>query len=166
MKKFFHLSVAILLIVTLTMCTHASETITNSESQAEEAAVNLTIDNCEMLATILQLKNPGDPLIEQFASENHGKVIEFDGNIAYMNNHGSYKTRYDILIYYGDYNAESMTGPNFQFRDVNVSNLHLKGENIPEYVRAGQNYHIEAEIVKYEPSSELFILNPVSMELR
>lgn len=142
----------------------ADEDVAQQE-ESEEYVNNLTVENCELLAKMLQAKNPGN-LIDQFITQYRGCIIEFDGNIAYMSKHGNYNTRWDILIYAGDYSETSVAGPNFQFRDVNYYDLELTGQNIPDSVCAGQNYHIVAEVVRYDANSELLILEPISMELR
>ena len=134
-------------------------------NEPAEVSGNLTVANCELLANMLQAKNPGN-LVGQFMTKYKGRTIEFDGNIAYMSNHDGYKTRYDILILYGDYSTTSATGPYFQFRDVNYYDLELTGRNQPDSVHMGQNYHIVAEVVRYDSTAELIILKPVSMELR
>lgn len=138
---------------------------TSAVNEPAEVSGNLTVKNCELLANMLQAKNPGN-LVGQFMTKYKGRTIEFDGNIAYMSNHDGYKTRYDILILYGDYSTTSATGPYFQFRDVNYYDLELTGHNQPDSVHMGQNYHIVAEVVRYDSTAELIILKPVSMELR
>ena len=126
----------------------------------------LTIDNCPELGVILQAKSEFDDSIKNFAEAFRGKTIEFDGNIAYLSNHESYKTRYDILIYCGDYNASPMTGPNFQFRDVSIYDLGLSQSWSSDSVKIGTNVRVRAKVVEYKEMSGLFILDPVSLEER
>jgi hypothetical protein len=127
----------------------------------------LTVENNEDLAALLAIKTPGAAEVGEFAAEYRGRTIEFDGNIAYMNNHGGYTTRYDLLIYAGDFSTTTVSGPNFQFRDVNITNdLHLTGPNIPDTIGAGDNLHIVARVVDYNRTSELFFLEPVSTQVR
>ena len=87
----------------------------------------LTVKNNEDLAAVLAVKDETDPIIGEFAKKYAGRTIEFDGNIANMMQHGNYKTRYDILIYAGDYSETTAIGPNFKFEDVNVFDLNLTG---------------------------------------
>lgn len=134
-----------------------------AEDVADEV---LTVENCEELAVILELKNEFDERIQDFAAKYAGRTIEFDGNIAYINNHGSYKTRYDLLIYAGDYSETSISGPNFQFSDVGVRDLGLSGLELPFFVRMGTNIHIVAEVEKFNDNSGLFMLDPISIEER
>lgn len=83
-----------------------------------------------------------------------------------MNNHGNYKTRYDILIGAGDFSETEAPGPAFQFRDVNVTyDLHFKGDP-PDTIGVGTNLHVTAEIDEYESSSCLFLLEPVETTVR
>lgn len=126
----------------------------------------LTVDNCKELAEILSTKDESDPLIKEFAQKYAGRTIEFDGNTAYVSNHGNYKTRFDYLIYAGDYSKTTFSGPNFQFRDVNYNDLHLTGDNVPDTFGVGLNIHIIATVEEYSETSGLFQLKPVSIKMR
>jgi hypothetical protein len=127
----------------------------------------LTVKNNADLAAVLAVKDEFDPIVGEFAKKYAGKTIEFDGNIADMMPHGNYKTRYDILIYPGDYNETTAIGPSFQFKDVNVVyDLKLTGSNIPETIGRGQNLHITAVVEEYNENNGLFFLKPVSTEIR
>ncbi|WP_113684648.1 DUF4839 domain-containing protein [Blastococcus atacamensis] len=126
----------------------------------------LTVENNEDLAALLAITDPSLPAVGQFAAEYRGRTIEFDGNIATMNNHGTYATRYDILIGAGDYSEASSAGPNFQFRDVNItSDLHLTG-TVPDTIGIGDNLRVVARVGDYNSTQELFFLEPVSTEVR
>ncbi|MDD3894346.1 MAG: DUF4839 domain-containing protein [Syntrophomonadaceae bacterium] len=126
----------------------------------------LTVENNKDLATLLAVKDPSNPIVSEFAENYAGRTIEFNGNIAYMMNYGNYKTRYDFLIYAGDFSETTTIGPNFKFEDVNISDLHLTGSNIPQYIEMGQNLHITAKVEEYDEVSELFFLKPISTEIR
>lgn len=128
---------------------------------------NLTVENCEDLATVLAEKNPESSIVSSFSTEYRGKIIEFDGCVANSQNHGNYDTRYDILIYAGNYDPNSAKGPQFQFEDVNYSNLGLSfSDNINDYIETGTNLHIVAEVGKFDPNTGLFKLKPVSIKKR
>lgn len=140
----------------------ATESTTAIEPKPAEI---LTAATNADLAALLAGDDCGDT-IEQFASTYRGRTIEFDGHIADMSNHGDYETRYDILVRSGDFSESSANGPNFQFRDVNISDLHLAGSSIPDSVRQGDNLHVVAQVEGYDRSSCLFFLDPVSTEVR
>lgn len=143
--------------------TTASEA-TPTQPAAEET---LTAANNAELAAVLTVSDPNDPLVAAFATAHRGRVIEFDANIADMTTHGDYETRFDILVGAGDFSPTSMTGPYFQFRDVNVtSDLGFTGANVPDYIGTGTNVHVVAEVVGYESASGLFLLEPVSTQVR
>jgi hypothetical protein len=142
---------------------------TQSEAAPTQSATEeiLTAENNADLAALLAVSDPGGAAVEAFAAKYRGRVIEFDGNIAFMANYGDYETRYDLLIGAGDFSETTMTGPNFQFRDVNISyDLHLRGSNIPDAIGRGDNLHIVAEVVEYNSTQQLFFLEPISTELR
>lgn len=126
---------------------------------------SLTVANNADLATLLAT---GDPfaLGKEFVEKYEGRTIEFDGHIAHMMNHGTYKTRYDILVYAGDFNEPSL-GPSFRFTDVNiVSDLNLTGSNIPDTIGEGDSIHIVAKVAGYNTGGDLLLLEPISTEMR
>ena len=141
------------------------EVAANGEEESETEEI-LTVDNCEELAAILSLKDEFDNSIKVFAEKYDGRTIEFDGNVAYVSPHENYNTRFDYLIYGGDYNENSISGPSFQFENVNYSDLHLKGDNVPETFGIGINIHIVAKIEEYDEKSGLFKLTPVAITMR
>lgn len=126
----------------------------------------LTVENNKDLATLLAVKDPSNPFVSEFAKKYAGRTIKFNGNIANMTYHGDYKTRYDYLIYAGDFSKTSSIGPNFKFENVSVSDLHLTGSKIPQYIEAGQNLSITATVEEYNKTSEVFSLKPISTEIR
>ena len=135
----------------------------NPEESEEEL---LSVNNCEELATLLGLKDEFDPSIAEFASKYQGRTIEFDGNVAYVSPHEGYSTRFDYLIYAGDYSETTVLGPSFQFEDVNYYDLHLEGDNVPDTFGVGLNIHVIAEIEEYDSVSGLFKLIPVAITMR
>ena len=138
-----------------------TEPVEETEEPVEKI---LTIENCPDLKTLLSLKDPFDPFVKEFATKYKGCSIEFDGNIAYLSNHGTYKTRYDILVYAGDYSETSVVGPSFQFVDVNMFDLNLIGDT--DEIGMKDNIHIVAKVGKYNENSGLFELDPISTQIR
>lgn len=143
-----------------TTTTKAADTATTA------APANLTAANNPELAALLA-GSDCDESIAQFAAKYRGRNIEFDGNIAAMANHGSYDTRYDILIQAGDYNGATHLGPSFQFRNVNTtSDLRYTGE-VPDTIGRGTNLHVVVKVGEYEgPRTCLFLIKPVSTAVR
>ena len=151
----------------------SSVTPARDQAPAETSAATpaaeeiLTVGNNEQLAAVLASKFPSVAEVGTFAAAYRGRTIEFDGNIAYMNNHGGYSTRYDLLINAGDYSTTDSTGPNFQFQDVNLTNdLHLTGPTVPGTIGVGGNLHIVARVGDYNSTQELLFLEPVSLAQR
>lgn len=136
------------------------------EEVIEEEPETLTRDNSKELNAVLSLDYESDPLGKDFAKEYKGRLIEFDAHTAYVNKHGSYDTRFDYLILVGDYTEGETPGPNFQLRNVNYFDLNLTGENIPDPFGIGHNIRITAEVIEYETASDLFLIDPVSIQMR
>ena len=127
---------------------------------------NITAENNEEFRALIENLQPDDASIEQFVSKYKGRAIEFDGNIASMGPHNTYKTRFDFLVYPGDYSTTDAHGPSFIFEDCNYYDLHLTGDNQPSSVSAGQNLHIVAKIVDFNSTQQLLHLEPIATSAR
>ena len=127
---------------------------------------NITVENNEEFRALIENLQPDDASIEQFVSKYKGRAIEFDGNIASMGPHNTYKTRFDFLVYPGDYSTTDAHGPSFIFEDCNYYDLHLTGDNQPSSVSAGQNLHIVAKIVDFNSTQQLLHLEPIATSAR
>lgn len=124
----------------------------------------LTVANNPDLKTLLTT-GENYSLSRTFWEAYEGRTIEFNGNVAYTMQHGNYETRFDFLVYAGDYSKTvANPGPSFQFRDVNFYDLNLQGRG--SSVGTGDNLHIVAEVGEFESRSGLFLLEPVSTRLR
>jgi hypothetical protein len=144
------------------------EELSRTPTPADVAPVTQTVENNAELASLLALMDYCSPAIADFATKFKGQSIQFDATIKAMNKHGSYDTRYDILIGAGDYSPTAGTGPAFQFEDENiVSDLGLTGPNIPDPLGVGQNLRVTAIVEDYDANGGcLFHLDPVSTEIR
>lgn len=137
----------------------------NSSTEKTEEEI-LTVDNNKDLAEILSTEAEASPLFKEFAEKYAGRTIEFDGNTAYVSRYRDYKTRFNYLIFVGDYSTTTFSGPEFQFRNVNYNELHLTGDNIPDPFGSGNNIRITAKVVEYDENPGLIILEPVSIKMR
>lgn len=134
--------------------------------KCEEVAPNLTAENNADLAALLTLRDPCDPSISTFANKYSEQIIEFDGCVTSMQNHSSYDTRYDILIGAGDFDQNSMSGPNFHLTDVSAFDMDLDTMYLEEVLSVGKNIHIIAEVDDYNSNTSLFELNVISVTVR
>lgn len=137
-----------------------STTETPSTSSSHSTAV-ITIDNNEEFKNLLQTDDQNT--IKDFIQKYKGQTIEFDGYIADL---AKIKSKYDILIYSGDYNPDEVTGPNFKFVEIGlISNPVFKPFN-GENIRKGQNVHIKAKLGGYNEKQELVFLSPIEVSPR
>ena len=126
----------------------------------------LTIENNKDMAALFKVGD-NDPFVSEFAEKYSGRTIQFDGYIANMMPYENYTTRFDLLIFTGNYGEKSGNSLNFKFENINiVYDLKLTGSNIPEYIREGQNLRITAKVKEYNEVQDLFYLEPVSTEIR
>ncbi|WP_442577136.1 DUF4839 domain-containing protein [Microbacterium sp. F51-2R] len=126
----------------------------------------LTPENSPEFASILALGDYCSPDIAAFATAHSGDTIAFPGYIGAINPHDRATTRYDILIGAGEYSETSAPGPAFQFRDVNTTNDMRWVGDVPDSVGVGTNLAVTAEVDRYEESSCLFVIEPVSTAVR
>lgn len=141
------------------------ENTDNKEEQVDKEVI-YTPENCPEFAELLSLKDESNPKISSFATKYKGEKLEFDANIAALSNHENYNTRYDFLILAGDYNEIQVSGPNFQFNDVNIFDLNLTGDNVPDSLTTGMNIHVIAIVEEYDSNTGLFKLDPVETRVR
>ena len=159
MKKFLNLFTILLVALSFTI----TYSISATSDKKDEI---LTIENNQELKEILESKDPGDKKIAAFAKKYHGRKIEFDAYTASVAPHGKAKTRFDYLLYAGNYDNESLSGPNFQLFDVNYYDLHLEGEDVPDTFGVDLNIRIVATVESYQENSELFRIKPVKITMR
>lgn len=142
------------------------QNVVETENNNTDTTV-LTVKNSEDLKALLEVRDPGDPYVSEFAEKYDDREIEFDACIVSILNHEDYDTRYDILIYVGDYEGEGFGyGPSFQFEDVGVYDLGVDDLYLPDYISEGRNVHVVAKVDEYEESSQLFKLDHVSVTAR
>lgn len=131
-----------------------------------ERGETITTENNSELAYILSTKDEFDSKIQEFTNKYAGEMIEFDAHIADVSKNEDYKTRFNYLIHAGDYSTTSVSGPNFQFHDVNYGDLNLVGDNVPETFGVGLNIHVIARVGEYNEISGLFQLEPIAITMR
>lgn len=137
-----------------------------SETETPEEPEVITARDNEDFAALLVLGDYCDGSIKTFANEYAGRTIQFHGAIVNMVNHGSYDTRYDILLSPGDFDPNSAQGPAFKYQDVSVFDLELTGKKIPNRIGVEDEFTFTARVVQYSASQRLFYLDPVSTESR
>ena len=144
--------------------TSSSSTESSSTSPAQSAVI--TTENNEEFKALLQTDDSST--ITNFIQKYKGQVIEFDGHIADIAHYKNYKTKFDMLIYGGNYLGaeQAPSGPNFKFVNITtVSNSafnSFNGENISK----GQNVHIKAQIGNYNSTQDLVYLSPIEVSPR
>lgn len=135
----------------------STEEIENNEEEV------ITIDNNEDFKKLLSLKNEFDPFIGEFSEKYYGKTIEFNGNIGniqnFSTNNKTYKTRFNVLIQGGDFEPDSVSGPNFRFTNIS-------GTKLPSGLVYGDNVKIKAKVGTYNKDNSLFELENISIERR
>ena len=147
--------------VTTNITTSSSSTTETPSTSSSHSTVVITIDNNEEFKNLLQTDDQNT--IKDFIQKYKGQTIEFDGYIADL---AKNKSKYDILIYSGDYNPDEVTGPNFKFVEIGlISNPVFKPFN-GENIRKGQNVHIKAKLGGYNEKQELVYLSPIEVSPR
>lgn len=127
----------------------------------------LTLTTSKDLAALLKVGDGCDPPVKAFATRYAGQEIEFDGSVAGQAPHADpYDTRHDYLIGPGDMGANSDVGPNFQFQNVSIRDLHLTGSDTPDSLKVGTKLHIVVEVGSYNSKGCLLELTPVSTRIR
>jgi len=142
--------------------TSSSPSTTEAPATSSSPSTNIiTVENNEEFKTLLQTDDQNT--IKDFIQKYKGQTIEFDGHIA---NLAKIKSKYDILIYSGDYHPDEVAGPNFKFVEISlISNPVFKPFN-GENIKVGQNVHIKAKVGGYNKEQELVYLSPIEVSPR
>lgn len=140
----------------------ARPTPTAAESAATEV---ITPQNNPEFGALLKADSCDDANLD-FATRHEGQTVAFNGSIVNMAPHGDYDTRYDFLLGTGDKGPNTTVGPAFKYEDVNILDLKLAGKKIPATVREGDKFRFFAKVGKYRADQCLFLLDPVSTEVR
>lgn len=130
-------------------------------ASAEPENVTITSENNTEFSALLTLTDYCDPSMAAFAEKYSDQTVEFDGYVGAINNHEDATTRYDILIGAGNFSETSAPGPAFQFRDVNTTSDLRSSGNVPESISVGTEVSVIARVGEYEPTSCLFLLEPI-----
>ncbi len=145
---------------------NTSSSSTESSSTSPDQSAVITTENNEEFKALLQTDDSST--ITNFIQKYKGQIIEFDGHIADIAHYKNYKTKFDMLIYGGNYlgTEQAPSGPNFKFVNITtVSNAafnSFNGENISK----GQNVHIKAQIGNYNSTQDLVYLSPIEVSPR
>ncbi|MER7910167.1 DUF4839 domain-containing protein [Streptomyces sp. NPDC096068] len=135
---------------------------TAAESAAAEV---ITSQNTPEFAGLLKADSCDDANLD-FATRREGQTIAFDGSIVNMTPHGDYDTRYDFLLGPGDEGPNTKVGPAFRYEDVNILDLKLTGEEVPDVIGAGDKFRFVAKVGEFDVAQCLLSLDPVSTEAR
>lgn len=142
------------------------EKTTEPEQVKEEEKPEEITQDSDLFQNMLKMDY--DELYE-FSKEYRNVTIKFDGSVDYHQNHGKYKTRFDLLLSYGDYDENKQIGPTFRFRNVNSSDL-VGNETfyygLPYYTETGDNVKVTAKIIGFNPDTGIFELDPILVEAR
>ncbi|MGW2886392.1 DUF4839 domain-containing protein [Streptomyces griseoruber] len=141
----------------------ATPTPTAAETAAAEV---ITPQNNPGFAALLKVGDTCDGANQDFATRHKGQTVAFNGSIVNMAPHGDYDTRYDFLLGPGDKGPNTTVGPAFKFENVGIFDLQLTGKKIPATVGAGDKFRFVAEVGEFNAVQCLFLLNPVSTEVR
>lgn len=120
----------------------------------------ITINNNDDFSKILSISDPGDPFIKEFANKYYQKTVEFDGCIASVSHYKDYDTRYNLLIYPGNYDANTtgLTGPSMIFENVGINGYGVDASFID-----GQNVHVIAKVGMYNDTQQTLSMTVVSL---
>lgn len=137
-----------------------------NQSQIEEKDNILTIDNCPELANILTNNHVSNQEYIEFFNKYEDRIIEFDGNVSYIAPFEDYETRYDLLISYGNFDANHQIGPTFKIENVNSFDLGLSAYRLIDELPIGANIHIKSKLTLFDSNTSIFYLKPIDFNRR
>ncbi len=144
--------------------TETKESTSESKVSKKSTDEIITAENNEEFSYILSA-NDDYNAYKAFTDKYKGKTVQFNGNIASVAMHNNYKTRFDYLIYGGDYSTTTSAGAPFQINNANYYDLKLTGDNVPDSITEGINIVITAKVINYS-QGDLIIIEPVETRIR
>lgn len=124
----------------------------------------LTENNNSDFRELLGITNQTDTTaISKFVYAHIGDTIEFNGCVAFVQQHENYKTRFDVAIVSGNYYDDRVYGPLFAFENVNFGDMNVSGTDT---VTGGMNFIITAKILGFSDDGGYIILEPISLKAR
>lgn len=152
--------------------TSSEETKDTTQSVAEVSSQETTPSEEEILTPehpdfSYILTNYDESKAKEFVEKYKGRIVEFDGHIAYTAPHGDYDTRFDFLLEAGDWideNTSNYTGVSMTFENVNFYDLNFIDGT--ESAPLGLNLHIKARIVGSAKLGQLIYLDPIELSSR
>lgn len=146
----------------ITSITTSSPSTTETPSTTSSPSTNIiTVENNEEFKTLLQTDDQNT--IKDFIKKYKGQTIEFDGHIV---NLLKIKSKYDILIYAGNYHPDEATGPNFKFVEISLISNPVFNSFNGENIKVGQDVRIKAKVEGYNEKQELVFLSPIEVSPR
>lgn len=121
---------------------------------------NITAENNKEFAHVLLNGYENTDETKEFVSKYKGFCIEFDCCVLALDNHGSYSTRYDVLLLSTANKEAPMLGLHCVIIDENFSGMHVEGT---DSVKIGKYFHVIAEVEKYDGKEESIVIEPVKM---
>lgn len=148
----------------------SSSSETSSSSSSSEISSTgdtnciLTIENDAEFASLMRITDQTDSsTIKKFVNTHKGATIEFDGCIALVMGHENYKTRFDVCLAGGNYDADRVYGPSFAFENVSYYDMKVSGS---DKVEKGMNFRITAKILGFNDEGNYISLKPISLIAR
>ena len=120
----------------------------------------ITADNNEEFAAVLSTKDEVSSVYKDFVEKYRGQIVEFDGHVSDVAPYKDYDTRFNVIVYIGDYRTDNFYGPRIKMENVGVT-------HDPEIEnRINQNVRIAGKIIKYDEDTGLLWLSVVSIKER
>ena len=141
--------------------TSNSSSSTESSSTSPSQSAVITTENNEDFKALLQTEDSST--ITDFIKKYKDKIIEFDGNIAYLS---KLKSKYDVLIHSGDYHPDEASGPNFKIPQITIISNPIFNSFNGDNIKIGQNVHIKAQIGNYNSTQDLIYISPIEISPR
>ncbi|MGN0423675.1 MAG: DUF4839 domain-containing protein [Acetatifactor sp.] len=121
----------------------------------------INVDNSETFAKMMEMTDQTDTeTIKKYVAVLRDKSIEFDGEVAIVMQHETYKTRFDICLANTD-DKGRVYGPLFGFTNVSYYDMHVTGS---DSVAQSMRFHIEANVVGFNEEGNYVELKPISLK--
>lgn len=141
-----------------------NQSSSTTESSQTTASAEVQVLTAEHPDFAYVLNNEDEGRTKEFVEKYRGQIVEFDGHVAHIMPYEGASTRFDYLIYAGNWEGENYTGIPMKFENVNYYDLHLPDD--VDSLTLGMNIHIKARIIGSAKLGQLIFLEPLELSPR
>lgn len=135
---------------------------TQPKTSADEQTATDDASFDEEFSSILEMQDPHDERIEQFAKKHYGKTIEFKGWVYDCDD--VWPDKYNIKVCAGQFKDASTQDTAFLLKGVTAKELGFDGDKLPTNIKYGSDVLVIAQITGHDDWEDCLLVAPSLLE--